>query len=147
MAFVPRFARRYDDDFSLVMRPEMNQAPRLEGVGSVQINIAARHGHLSSNTQAKITEKVGRIRKYYDRVSAIAVTVDLEHAEQTSVELIVSAEHHDDFVAADTSESLLTALDSALHKVEMQLRKHKEKLTEHRVTGHKHLDVAGPSAE
>ena len=113
----------------------------------MQINIAARHGHLSSNTQAKITEKVERIRKYYDRVSAIAVTVDLEHTEQTSVELIVSAEHHEDFVATDIAENLLAAVDGALHKVEMQLRKHKEKQTEHRVAGHKHLDVAGPGTE
>jgi putative sigma-54 modulation protein len=119
--------------------------PPLEGVGSVQINISARHGHLSSATQQRISEKVERIRKYYDRVSSIAVTVDLEHADNPSVELVVSAEHHEDFVATDSAESLLTAVDGALHKVEMQIRKHKEKLTDRRATSHKHLDVTGPA--
>jgi putative sigma-54 modulation protein len=117
----------------------------LEGVGSVQINISARHGHLSSATQQRISEKVERIRRYYDRVSSIAVTVDLEHADQPGVELVVSAEHHEDFVATDTAEALLTAVDGALHKVEMQIRKHKEKLTDRRATGHKHIDVTGPA--
>jgi putative sigma-54 modulation protein len=110
----------------------------------VQINISARHGHLSSASQQRISAKVERIRKYYDRVSAISVTVDLEHADQPGVELVVSAEHHEDFVAADSAESLLAAVDAAVHKVEMQIRKHKEKLTDRRATGHKHLDVTGP---
>lgn len=111
----------------------------------MQINISARHGHLSSATQQRITEKVERIRRYYDRVSAIVVTVDLEHADQPTVELVVSAEHHEDFVATDVAESLLTAVDGALHKVEMQIRKHKEKLTDRRATSHKHIDVTGPA--
>jgi putative sigma-54 modulation protein len=111
----------------------------------VQINISARHVHLSSATQQRISEKVERIRRYYDRVSSIAVTVDLEHADQPSVELVVSAERHEDFVATDAAESLLTAVDGALHKVEMQIRKHKEKLTDRRATGHKHIDVTGPA--
>ena len=113
----------------------------------MQINISARHGHLSSASQQRISEKVERIRKYYDRVSAIVVTVDLEHADQPSVELVVSAEHHEDFVAADTAESLLSAVDAAVHKVEMQIRKHKEKLTDRRTTPHKHIDVAAPGGD
>jgi len=43
------------------------------------------------------------------------------------------------------AESLLTAIDGALHKVEMQIRKHKEKLTDRRATSHKHIDVTGPA--
>jgi putative sigma-54 modulation protein len=111
----------------------------------VQINISARHGHLSSATQQRISAKVERIHRFFDRVSAIGVTVDLEHADQPAVELVVSAEHHEDFVATDTADSLLSAVDAVVHKVEMQIRKHKEKLTDRRATGHKHLDVAGPS--
>lgn len=111
----------------------------------MQINISARHGHLSTATQQRISEKVERIRKYYDRVSSILVTVDIEHADQPSVELVVSAEHHEDFVATDKADSLLTAVDGAVHKVEMQVRKHKEKLTDRRAIGHKHIDVTGPA--
>src|SRR5688572_33354782 len=54
---------------------------------AVQTTISARHGHLSPVTQAKITEKVEVVRKFFDRLTAISVTVDLEHAERPNLEL------------------------------------------------------------
>lgn len=113
----------------------------------MQINISARHGSLSPETQHKITEKVERVRKFYDRMSSILVTVDLEHRDKPKVEVVVSAEHHEDFVAHDTAETVLSALDSAIHKVEMQIRKFKEKFTEHRATGHKHIETTEKEPE
>jgi len=112
----------------------------------VQISISARHGHLSPGTQEKITEKVDGVRKFFDRMTAIYVTVDLERREEPSVELRITAEHHDEFVAVDRADTVLAALDSVIEKMESQLRKFKEKLKEHRATGHKHLEPP-PSAE
>ena len=106
----------------------------------MQITISARHGHLSPNTQEKITEKVEAIRKFFDRMTSIQVTVDLEHRERTSVEVKVSAEHHEEFVAVVQADSVLAAVDGVVDKIEQQLRKSKEKLKEHRATGHKHLE-------
>ncbi len=106
----------------------------------MQIDISARHGDLNPATQEKISEKVQKLSRIFDRLTAIHVTADLEHRESPDVELRVSAEHTDDFVATDTGE-LMAALDSVIHKIETQLRKHKEKLTNHRATGVKHLDT------
>lgn len=106
----------------------------------MQISISARHGHLSPGTQEKITEKVEGLRKFFDRMTAINVTVDLERREEPSVEMRITAEHHDEFVAVDRAETVLAALDSVLEKMESQLRRFKEKLKEHRATGHKHLE-------
>jgi putative sigma-54 modulation protein len=113
----------------------------------VQITISARHGHLSPGTQEKITEKVETVRKFLDRITAIQVTVDLEHRESPTVELRVSAEHHDEFVAIDQAETVLTAIDSVVDKMENQLRRYKEKLKEHRATGHKHIELPEPETE
>lgn len=113
----------------------------------MQINISCRHGHLSEETQQLMREKVERIRKFYDRLTSIVVTADMEHREKPKVELIVTAEHHSEFVATDIAETVLTALDSTIHKVEMQLKKHKEKLTEHRVTSPKHIEIPSKDAE
>jgi putative sigma-54 modulation protein len=106
---------------------------------SVQINISARHGHLSTQTQALVTEKVEKIKKFHDRITAIVVTCDLEHKEAPEVEVRVTCEHAGEFVATDKSENLLAALDGAMHKAEQQLKKHKEKITEHRAVGHREL--------
>lgn len=98
----------------------------------MQINISTRHGHLSQATQEKITEKVEKLTRFNDRLTVTEVIVDLEHKETPSVEFRVSVEKAEDFVATDENESLIAAVDSCLHKVEQQLRKHKEKLVGHR---------------
>lgn len=113
----------------------------------MQINISARHGHLSPATQERITEKLETVRKFFDRITSIQVTVDLEHREKPSLELCVKAEHHDDFVALVHADTVLACLDGALEKIEQQLRKHKEKLKDHRVVGHKHIETETESDE
>ncbi len=106
------------------------------------INISARHGHLSPTTQSRITEKVEKINRYFDRITSIQVTVDLEHKDTTAIELQIKAEHVDDFVATHTAPELMAALDQAIHKIEQQIRKHKERIQEsHRSGGHKHREV------
>jgi len=108
----------------------------------VQINISARHGDLASTTQEKITDKVKKLPRFFDRMTAINVTVDLGHRDKPDVEIRVSAEHSEDFIAKDVSSNVIAALDGAMHKLEQQLRKHKEKLTGHRAVGLKHLETA-----
>jgi putative sigma-54 modulation protein len=107
---------------------------------TVQITISGRHGHLSPATQDKITEKVEVVRKFFDRMTAIIVTVDLEHADRASVEMRVRAEHHDEFVAVEQADTVFAALDGVIDKMESQLRRFKERLKEHRAPGHKHLE-------
>jgi putative sigma-54 modulation protein len=113
----------------------------------VQVNISARHGHLSPSTQEKIKEKVEKLNKFHERVTAMHVTVDLEHRDKPVVEVKVTVEHAGEFVGHDTAENALAALDSAIHKVEGQLRKHREKQIDHRATGLKHLDSSQAEAE
>lgn len=112
----------------------------------MQVNISARHGHLSPTNQQKITEKVEKLSRYFDRVSAINVTVDLEHRDQHHeavwVEVQVSAEHTDDFVATEIADELFAAVDGVVRKVEQQIKKHKEKTIDgHRQPGRKHFEV------
>jgi putative sigma-54 modulation protein len=102
---------------------------------AVLINISTRHGHLSDATRAKMTAKVEKLARIFERLTAIDVTVDLEHADVPIVDLQVSAEHKHDFIANDQADSLMAALDGAMHKIEQQLRKYKEKVVErHRGT-------------
>jgi ribosome hibernation promoting factor len=97
----------------------------------VQINISARHGHLSEETRAKIATKVEKLARLFERLLAIEVTINLEHEQNPSVDVRVSAEHKHDFVAAEHSTSLMAALDGVIHKLEQQLRKYKEKVQDH----------------
>ena len=93
----------------------------------VQINISTRHGHVSEQTRTKITEKLEKLARFYDRLGAIEVTIDLEHRENPIVDLKVSAKHKD-FVATSRAEELMASIDQVIDKMEHQLRKHKEKV-------------------
>ena len=94
----------------------------------MQVSIAVRHGHLSEAAQEKLKEKVGKIGRYFDRLMAIEVVVDLKDEHVPEVEIMVSAEHKHDFVAHDKGDKLFSAVDSAVQKIEQQLRKYKEKV-------------------
>lgn len=94
----------------------------------MQIKISMRHGHLSAATQAKIQAKVGRLARYFERLTAIEVTVDLEHETTPIIDIRVDAEHKHDFVATEQSGDLWRSVDGAVQKLEQQLRKYKEKV-------------------
>lgn len=96
----------------------------------MQTKISTRHGNISDETRAKIEAKVEKLTRYFDRLTAIEITIDLERREQPQVDLKVSAEHRNNFVATVRAEELMAAIDLAIHKLEQQLRKYKEKIQE-----------------
>ena len=97
----------------------------------MQIKVSARHGHLSPASQSKITAKVSRLKRYFDRITALNVTVDLENSALPAVEIVASAEHFHDMVSHEHSGQLWRSVDGAVQKLEQQLRKHKEKVRDH----------------
>jgi putative sigma-54 modulation protein len=127
----------------------------------VQVKISVRHGHLSESIQRIIRDKAEKLPHLFERLTMIEVTVDLqaradgrpmEHRRvgmkdpadgvQTElrkteenkcrVEFVVQAEHKHDFVARESHQDVLAAVDLALDKVSAQLRRYKEKVQDHR---------------
>jgi putative sigma-54 modulation protein len=98
----------------------------------VQIKISARHGHLNDTTQQFIREKAEKLLHFFERLTMIEVTVDLKNKETKWVEFLVQAEHKHDFVARESHADLLAAVDLALDKLSLQLRRYKEKIQDHR---------------
>ena len=94
----------------------------------MQVSLAVRHGHLSEASQTKLREKVEKISRFFDRLMAIEVVVDLKDEHAPEVEIMVSAEHKHDFIAQDSAEKLFSAVDSTVQKIEQQLKKYKEKV-------------------
>lgn len=117
-----------------------------QGVKSVQIKISARHGHLSEETQQFIHEKAQKLLHFFNRLTMIEATVDLQ-ADPKVVELVVQAEHKHDFVARETHPELLVAIDRAVDKMEGQLRRYKEKIQDHRRNPSTGEAAAAPSRE
>ena len=101
----------------------------------MQIKVTTRHGQLSDEHQAIIRDKVSRLLHHFPRLMMIEAIVDVKDDEKI-VELQVSAEHKHDFVARESAGEIQAALDQAIHKIERQLTKHKEKIQDHRRDQH-----------
>ena len=100
----------------------------------MEIKVSTRHGHLSDEAQHFIKEKAQKLLRLFDRLTQIAVTVDLTEDvnKNKQVEFLVSAEHKHDFVAHEKHPDVLAAVDLCLAKVEQQLRRYKEKIQDRR---------------
>ena len=113
----------------------------------MQVTVSARHGSLQSGDQELIVEKAEKLRRLYDRISAIDITVDLKQLDKPSVEIQVSAELADNCIATAESSTVISAIDFVIPKIEQQLRRLKEKKTGHRATAHKHIDTSVAAEE
>ena len=102
----------------------------------MQVKISVRHGHLGEATQRIIREKAEKLLHIFDRLTLIEVMVDMRKTEEDRcrVEFVVQAEHKHDFVAQESQNDLIAAVDLALNKIQGQLRRYKEKIQDHRRT-------------
>ena len=108
----------------------------------MQVQISARHGHLSDASQQHIAARAEKLLRIFDRLTSIEITVDLKDPNNPRVDARVSAEHKHDFVAHDQSENMLASIDTVLRRLEQQLRKYKEKVQErHRSVGPRREEI------
>jgi len=96
----------------------------------VQLDLSIRHGHLSEASQAKLKSKAEKLGRFFERLTAIEIIVDLSDEQSPQVDIKVSAEHKHDFVAHEKSDNLMKSFESAVQKIEQQLRKYKERVQE-----------------
>ena len=97
----------------------------------MQINVSTRHGDLSDAAKQKIVEKIEGLEKFIERLSRIDVTVDLEKAEEPKVDLIAVTELKKEFKTSYQSKDLFGCVDQIVDKMQQQMKKFKEKLTDH----------------
>jgi putative sigma-54 modulation protein len=109
----------------------------------LETKIKVRNGSLSDEIQQTIRQKASKLTRFFDRTTQIQVVADLQHTDHPEIEIIVSAEESNHFVASDSGSNVLTALDSAIKKIEVQLRKHKEKIKGHRGRDSRQTDITG----
>jgi|TARA_R110000868_G_scaffold152537_1_gene377533 putative sigma-54 modulation protein len=97
----------------------------------VQVAITCRHGSVSDSLRDYITEKSEKLLTYFERVTAIQITID-QGQNQNRVEILVDAEHKHNFVAHAEGDEVKSNFHSALSKMEQQIKKYKQKIQDHR---------------
>ena len=106
------------------------------------IRVFAHHMELTDEIRHHVTERAEHIRRIFDGIITVHVTLEAEK-ERRSVEVVANVSHGSPVVSRATTQSLTEAVDLAFHKIEAQLRKHKDKLRDHRGHG---AEAAAPEA-
>jgi putative sigma-54 modulation protein len=97
----------------------------------VQVAITCRHGTVRDEVRSQISQKAEKLLTYFERVTAIQITLDFMK-DFVKAEILVDAEHKHNFVAHAEAPDVVASFDGALHKMEQQIRRYKEKVQDHR---------------
>ncbi len=102
----------------------------------MEINVTFRHSEPSSDIRQHILEKIQKLSKYFIKPTMAHVTLNTEGTRHTTE--ISLSENDAVFNAHDTTHDIYSSVDSALDKIEVQLKKYKEKIKNHHKPGLKH---------
>jgi putative sigma-54 modulation protein len=103
---------------------------------AVAIEFKGRHDHITDRMQEHAAKKLARLARYSDRLIRIEVVADHAH-KSPEVELIAHQRRGAPLVAKDRGTSFSATIDLLVDKLEVQLRKQKEKRKDHKVAGGK----------
>ncbi len=95
----------------------------------MRINLTGHHVDVTDSMKNYVESKFERIERHFDNVTGIHVILSVEKDRQkaeatvnvTKGKLFAEAQHED----------MYAAIDSLLDKLDRQVKKHKEKLTDH----------------
>jgi len=89
--------------------------------------ISGKHIEVTEAIKRHAEEKTSKLPKYYNSINQVEVIIDGSQGGNTSVEIIARAEHSKIFVVTETGEDAYRCIDIAVHKLERQLRRRKNK--------------------
>ncbi len=89
--------------------------------------ITGKHIEITEAIKEHAMDKTEKLPRYYNSINQIEVIVDGSDGGNQSVEIIARAEHSNVFIAKESGDDTYTCIDLAVHKLERQLRRKKEK--------------------
>ena len=98
----------------------------------MQINITGHHIDITPALHAYIESKFERLERHFDKMTNIHVILSVEK-ERQKAEATIHVNRGDLF-ADSIQEDMYAAIDDLTDKLDRQLKKHKEKLSDHRRT-------------
>jgi putative sigma-54 modulation protein len=95
----------------------------------MQINLTGHHVEITPALRDYISEKLARIERHFENATDIhcVLTVEkLEHKAEATLNVSGNTLH-----AHSVESDMYAAIDSLADKLDRQVRKHKEKITDH----------------
>ena len=95
----------------------------------MQITVTGHHVVVSPALRAYATEKLQRLTRHFDHVISVDMILNVEKLDQQA-EATVQAGRRTLF-ATETSSDMYAAIDGLVDKLDRQVRRYKEKITDH----------------
>jgi putative sigma-54 modulation protein len=95
----------------------------------MQITITGQHIDITQALRAYIESKFARLERHFDNMTNIHVVLNVEKERQMA-EATIHVSRGKLFANAEHSD-MYAAIDGLVDKLDRQLKKHKEKLTDH----------------
>ena len=95
----------------------------------MQISISGQHMEITESLHHHVSEKVEKISRHFDHLTNTNVVLHVEktrHIAEATVNTKGAMIH-----ASSEAEDMYAAIDALAHKLDRQVIKHKEKLTNH----------------
>jgi len=92
------------------------------------ITIVARHLDITEAIKNYALQKAEKIKKFFEWILQIQITLDIGGDNSHIVEMIVSVSRGPTLVAEAANPDMYRAIDLAVDKIESQLKKHKGKI-------------------
>jgi len=95
----------------------------------MQINLTGHHIEVTDSLREFVNEKMSRLERHFDKVSNTHVILTVE-GDRHKAEATVHMSGNDIF-ADHTDADMYAAIDKLIDKLDRQVKKHKEKITNH----------------
>lgn len=93
----------------------------------MDITVIGRHVEVTDAMRQYVESKAAKLPRFYDNVLSAEVILGME-AEKAVVEIVVTANRKNTFVATHRDDVMYAAIDECLRKISEQLRRHKDKV-------------------
>jgi putative sigma-54 modulation protein len=104
----------------------------------MQINLTGHHVDITDAMRNYVDSRFERLARHFDHVLDAHVVLSVEklrHKAEATIQVNGGNIH-----AEDTEEDMYAAIDALSDKLDRQILKHKEKKSNHRVSGQKGLE-------
>jgi putative sigma-54 modulation protein len=112
----------------------------------LKIVITGRHVGVTESMKTYAREKIEKLERLFDRATLARVTMDMDH-DSHLVEIVLDVTRGVSLVGKAEAPDMYAALDLAEQKIGMQLRRFKQRLTDHHRGERRPDGVAAPPAE
>lgn len=105
--------------------------------------MTGRHIEITEAMRLHAEEKTEKLPRYFDGINQVEVIVEGNDGGRPSVEIIARGEHSMLFIAKESGDDTYACIDIAVHKIERQLHRKKEKLRNNKhIQGASAIDIS-----